>query len=122
MITNLRALALSIALLFCFLSPAQASAQQGAALRGVVVDPTGAVIPGAVISLSTGDRVQYTKSAPDGHYAFNSLAAGTYSASVSAKGFAPLTIPDVELAAGEAKDLKLSLAIAVEQEQVTVND
>ena len=122
MITNLRALALSIALLFCFLSPAQASAQQGAALRGVVVDPTGAVIPGAVISLSTGDRVQYTKSAPDGHYAFNSLAAGTYSVSVSAKGFAPLTIPDVELAAGEAKDLKLSLAIAVEQEQVTVND
>ncbi len=42
--------------------------------------------------------------------------------SVSAKGFAALTIPDVVLQTGATKDLKLSLAIAVEQEQVTVSD
>jgi Carboxypeptidase regulatory-like domain len=122
MLTNLRALALSIAVFFCFLLPMLVAAQDGATLRGVVVDPSGAVIPGAAVSLAMGDRVQHTKSGPDGHYAFNSLAAGTYTVSVAAKGFAALTIPDVVLAAGAAKELKLSLTIAVEQQQVTVND
>jgi hypothetical protein len=119
---NLRALALSIAVFFCLLSPMQAAAQQGATLRGVVVDPSGAVIPGAAISLATGNRIEHTKSGPDGHYAFDSLAAGTYTVSVSAKGFAPFTIPDVALEAGAARDLKLPLEIAVEQEQVMVNE
>jgi len=122
MITNPRALTLSIAILFCFLSPLRAAAQKGATLHGVVVDPSGAVIPDAVVSLVGGDRMQHTKSGPDGQYKFNSLAAATYTVSVRANGFAPLTIPDVVLSAGAAKDLKLPLAIAVEREQVTVND
>ncbi len=66
MITSVRALALSIAVSFCFLSPLRAAAQEGASLHGAVVDPSGAVIPGAVISLSTGGRVQYAKSGPMG--------------------------------------------------------
>jgi Carboxypeptidase regulatory-like domain len=99
-----------------------AQAQDGAALRGVVVDPSGAVVPGAAITLSHGERVLHAKSGPDGHYAFFSLTTGMYTLSVTAKGFAPLSISDLQLNAGTAKELKLSLSIAVEQQEVTVND
>jgi hypothetical protein len=122
MITNLRALALLFAIFFCSLLSPPVAAQEGATIRGVVVDPSGAVIPGAAVSLATGDRVQHAKSGPDGRFEFKPLLAGTYTVSVEAKGFATFTIPDVVLASGAVKDLKLSLAIAVEQEQVTVND
>jgi Carboxypeptidase regulatory-like domain len=122
MIRTLRHLALFIAVFFCFLPVMPAAAQDGGTIHGVVVDPSGAVIPGATVSLAIVGRVLHTKSSPDGRYAFNSLVAGTYTVSVAAKGFAPLTVPDIVLAAGTAKELKLSLAIAVEQEQVTVND
>lgn len=122
MIGHLKGLALSVALLFCILSPSAATAQQSATIRGVVVDPSGALIPGATVSLTGGHHVQRTKSGPDGRYVFNSLVPGTYAVSVTAKGFAPFTTPGVVLAAGTAKDLKVSLAIAVEQEHVTVSD
>jgi hypothetical protein len=119
---NLRALASFIVVFFCLLLSKGTEAQDGTALRGVVVDPSGAVVPGAVITLTQGGRVLHTKSGADGRYAFSALAAGTYTVSVTAKGFAPLTISDVQLSAGAAKELKLALSIAVEQEEVTVTD
>lgn len=121
MIRNLRRLALSIALLSCLFASA-APAQQDATIRGLVVDPSGAVIPGASVSLAGQGRAQRTKSGPEGRFTFTSLAPGTYSVSVVAKGFAPFTTPDIPLAAGATHDLKISLAIAVEQEHVTVDD
>lgn len=122
MITKVRNLAVSIALIFCLFFAFPASAQERARIRGMVVDPSGAGIPDATIALATGGRVQSTKSSPEGRYAFNSLSAGTYTLTVVAQGFASLTVADVVLAPAEAKELNLSLAIAVQQEHVTVND
>ncbi|HEV2578311.1 MAG TPA: carboxypeptidase regulatory-like domain-containing protein [Acidobacteriaceae bacterium] len=122
MIAKLKALALSIAALSCLLLASAASAQEPATIRGTVADPSGAVIPGATVSLAGHDRVQRTNSGSAGTFAFNSLPPGTYTVTVAAKGFAPFTTPDVILAAGATKDLKVSLAIAVEQEHVTVDD
>jgi len=119
---KLRKLISSIPVFVCFLLPMPVKAQNNAALHGVVVDPSGAVVPGAAITLTQGAHTQHTKSGADGRYAFPSLAAGTYTVSVTAKGFALLTISDVPLSAGTAKELKLSLSIAVEQQEVTVND
>ncbi|HZQ42088.1 MAG TPA: carboxypeptidase regulatory-like domain-containing protein [Acidobacteriaceae bacterium] len=122
MIRILKGLCLSIALLSCLFFASPTPAQETATIRGIVADPSGAVIPGATVSLVSHNRVQRTKSGPEGRFSFSSLAPGTYSVTVAAKGFAPFTTPDVVLAAGAAKDLKVSLAIAVEQEHVTVDD
>jgi Carboxypeptidase regulatory-like domain len=101
-----------------------AAAAQTASLHGQVTDPSGAVIPGAAISLTAGAAPAAapvrTQSGADGQYFIHALAPGSYSISVTASGFAPLTIPNVTLAAGQSKELKLPLAIAVEEQQVQV--
>src|SRR3954468_15190097 len=60
-------------------------AQSNGSLRGKVTDPTGAVIPGAVVTAksSVGQSGSAT-SGGDGSYAINGLAPGQYSVSVSA--------------------------------------
>ncbi|MGD0480920.1 MAG: carboxypeptidase regulatory-like domain-containing protein [Terracidiphilus sp.] len=104
--------------------PAAAAAQTGT-LHGVVQDPSGAVVPNATITAIslTGGGAQpvQTKSGADGQYSLRSLAPGSYTLTVTARGFAPLTIPSVTLAAGQAKEMNLPLAIAVEQQEVTVD-
>jgi hypothetical protein len=123
MTTKLKMMAPILGVFLCFLLPTAAIAQIGATLHGVVADPSGAVVPGAAITLAQGDRVlQHTKSGADGRYAFNPVAPGAYTVTVTAKGFAPLSIPDVQLSSGATKELKLELSIAVEQEEVTVTD
>jgi Carboxypeptidase regulatory-like domain len=100
--------------------PLQAVAQT-ATLHGQVQDPSGAVVPGAAISLTeAGQPAQQTKSGADGRYVFHSLAPGSYEITASAKGFASLSLPDIALTAGQTKELNLPLAIAVEQQEVLV--
>ncbi|MGB8028782.1 MAG: carboxypeptidase regulatory-like domain-containing protein [Terracidiphilus sp.] len=101
------------------LLPAAAVAQT-AALHGQVADPSGAVIPGAAISLTGGVAPIRTQSGADGEYAIRGLTPGSYTISVTASGFAPLTIPYVTLNAGQSKSLNLPLAIAVEKQEVQV--
>ncbi len=104
--------------------PAAAVGQTGT-LHGQVTDPSGAVVPNAnitAVSLSGGGaQPLQTKSGADGQYSFRAIGPGTYTVSVTAKGFAPLTIPSVSLSAGQARQLNLPLAIAVEQQEVTVS-
>jgi Carboxypeptidase regulatory-like domain len=101
-----------------------AAVAQTATLHGQVTDPSGAVIPRAAISLTgsvaPGAAPIQTQSGADGQYSLRALAPGSYTVSVTASGFAPLTIPNVTLAAGQSKELKLPLAIAVEEQQVQV--
>lgn len=101
---------------------ARSSAAQSASLVGAVLDPSSAAIPGAQISVSSTSQTLHTKSGPDGRYAFRALAPAVYSLSVTAKGFAPLTVADVAIVAGQAKELNLPLSIAVAQQDVTVAD
>jgi hypothetical protein len=101
----------------------QAAAETGVqtgVLRGEVVDPTGAVVPRAQIRLSHRGHVQETQSRADGRYSIRTLAPRSYTVRVTAKGFAPLTIPGVSLTAGRVKELTLPLSIAADHEEVTV--
>jgi hypothetical protein len=96
------------------------AAAQTAALHGTVLDPSGAAVPGAQIVLIGADQVLETQSGADGRYEFRALAPGSYAVSTSAKGFAPLKIQNIAIAAGQVKELNLPLAIAIEQQEITV--
>ncbi len=96
-------------------------AQSGVArLQGRVTDPTGAVIPGATISVkNTSGLSVAVKGDGVGGYEVRNLAPGKYTVSVSAKGFAPL-VQEVVLAAGQDKKLDIALEIQVKEETVDV--
>ncbi len=91
-------------------------------LHGQVTDPSGAVIPGAAVSLTTpdGHTVATVTSSGTGAYHVNNLDAGTYIVIVTAQGFAPSQSKAVTLAAGQSKQYDISLQIQVEQQQVQV--
>lgn len=109
----------SLWLCVVLLCSTRGSAQSGT-LRGEVVDPSGAVVPNAAIALTRAQQTIKGKSDSEGHYAFRNLVPGSYSIAVNVRGFAPLTLADIGIAAGETKDLKLPLVIEVENQEVTV--
>jgi carboxypeptidase family protein len=81
------------------LAPPLAHSQGLASLRGVVSDMTGAVIPGADItirSVQTGLRT-LMKSGPDGSYAFLQIPPGTYQITANQAGFKTVTLDGVRL-------------------------
>jgi hypothetical protein len=121
MIHRLRLLGLLALLLFPVLF-APLGAAQSAALSGAVFDPSSAAIPGAQIALTRAQQTIHTQSGPDGRYTFGPLAAGIYALSVTAKGFAPLTIQDIALASGQTRQLNLPLSIVADQQNLTVTD
>ena len=114
-------LSLLLTLLLAAISP-YAKAQEAGSLRGQVLDPTGAVVPDAVITLSQDGKVTTTRSGRDGVYLFQALPAGTYSLSVDSQGFALSSKIVVSIRSGQSRQLNLSLTIAVEQQNVQVND
>src|SRR6476646_111420 len=89
-------------------------------LRGQIVDQTGAVIPGAAVTVknSSGLVVSATSDGA-GAYDVKNLAPGKYTVSVTAKGFAPTT-QEVEIAAGQLKQTDIPLAIVVKEEDIEV--
>ena len=96
-------------------------AQSTGSLRGKITDPTGAVIPGAVVTArsSTGQTGSAT-SGGDGSYAINGLAPGQYSVSVLAQGFAQFSKAPITIAAGRPQTLDIPLEVEVVKQNVDV--
>ncbi len=93
-------------------------------LHGHITDPTGALIPGAVITITTaaGANVSSTTADASGAYEVRGLAPGGYIVKADYAGFAPFQSPTIVLAAGQAKRVDIAMAIQVEQQNVTVTD
>ena len=68
MSTKLRVPGPIVLWIVCVLLVTAAMAQGGATLRGVVVDPSGAVVPGAAITVTQADHTLHAKSGADGRY------------------------------------------------------
>lgn len=61
------------------------ASSQTAQLRGRIIDPTGAVIPSATVTLSdTRGETRTAASSGDGSYSFATLEAGDYTVRASA--------------------------------------
>jgi len=98
-------------------------AQGTGEITGLVTDQTGAVIPGATVTLSnsaTGEkRTTVTSSA--GIYRFPSLpVVGTYSVQASPKGFKSTKIEGIVVSVGVSAQADLKLELGAASEQVTV--
>ncbi|MFP5277689.1 MAG: carboxypeptidase regulatory-like domain-containing protein [Acidobacteriota bacterium] len=92
-------------------------------LHGHVADPTGAMIPGAQVTVSAaqGSAVAKTTSDASGAYVVHGLPAGNYVLQVTAPGFALFVSKPVAVQPGEIKADDIKMALENEQQQVEVN-
>jgi len=90
------------------------------ALRGTVVDPTGAVVPGVTVVLvnPTTGQTQTTMTDAKGLYGFSLLSPGTYDVDFSAQGFKTSKALSVVINVSEAPDLEAQLEVGESEERV----
>jgi hypothetical protein len=93
-------------------------------MHGVVSDPTGAVIPGTSLTLTTaqGKTVGATKSDGTGNYSFSGIVAGSYIISAQTTGFAAFSSQPIALAAGQSRRVNITLAIEESKQVMVVSD
>ncbi|GGA70265.1 hypothetical protein GCM10011507_22250 [Edaphobacter acidisoli] len=109
--------------LFCS-SPSNANAQAAgtASIAGAVADPTGAVIPGAAVTLTataTGVK-RAAVSDSNGLYTFPNIPVGTYSLSVSMSGFQTYTQTHIVLEVGSSISVNVKMTVGSATQQVEV--
>ena len=100
-----------------------AYAQFNASIAGSVQDPTGAIIPGASITLTNlgTQQTQTFKTGNDGFFRFNELAPAHYKLTVAADGFKSATYADVNAGGETPTNLNVKLATGGNSETVTVS-
>lgn len=87
-----------------------------------VVDPQGAVVPTAdltLVDLATNDA-RKAETSGSGTYSFVNLDIGTYKLMVAKTGFAPQTLNNVVVQASKTTDISVHLAIGTEPQSVQV--
>ena len=100
---------LSILFVVCALAaPAHA---QSATVSGTVVDESGAVVPGATVTLAGGSARQSTVSDAQGEYRFSDVLPGIYQVTVTLVGFATATRNDVIVSSGNVEVPRITMAL-----------
>jgi hypothetical protein len=86
-------------------------------LRGTVLDPSGALVPQAQITITNTAGLSRTlKTSAKGSFEVPHLAPGTYSLSINASGFTPALEGDIQVAGNKVTDENIKLGISVAQE------
>jgi hypothetical protein len=93
-------------------------------LRGTIVDPKGAVVPGAGVTLTKADSgfSRTVKTDNRGIYQFIELPPSTYRLTITASGFAILRIERVQLMVNTPVDIDETLKVEGAKETVEVLD
>src|SRR6266540_2213658 len=112
------------ACVFVALSAVSYAGQGGttSTIAGLVVDPSGGVIPGAAVvakHVATGVATE-TVSNAEGLFSFPGLNIGTYTVTVSLQGFKTFVASDVVLTSGAGASVRATLEVGGLSEQVTV--
>jgi hypothetical protein len=108
--------------LLMFPALAMSQGTNTALLRGMVVDPTQAAVPGVKVSImdiSTGVVTQTTTDAV-GRYIFNEVKPATYTVRATATGFKTYIRENVVLLVGQQTDVDITLVIGQSKETVEV--
>lgn len=93
-------------------------------LHGHVTDQTGALIPGAALTVTPahGKAVAHVTADAQGAFEVRNLAPGDYIIDVKFNGFAPFTSKPISLSGGQVKRVDIAMAIEVAQQNVVVSD
>ena len=112
---------LCLAVLICLLAATAAFGQITGEVRGVVLDPSGAAVSQAKVTLTsveTGAAREQQASA-DGRFAFGLLNIGAYQVRAEAPNFRA-TVAEVLVKTGEVASVQLNLELGSMSETVTV--
>ena len=92
------------------------------ALTATVTDPTGAVIPGATVTVSQAEtgltRTQTTEA--NGSSTFGLLPPGNYNVNISAAGFGAVELPAITVNVTETRTITQRLSVGTRSQEVTV--
>src|ERR1700733_10751195 len=111
-----------LGLVVLLLSPAL-HAQFRTSIQGVVTDPSGAVIPGATLTLTndgTGEKIVRTSDA-SGVYNFNALPADKFSLVVTKDGFQEKDLTQLQLIPEQPNAINVQLDVGPATQTVTVD-
>src|SRR5437763_11468827 len=92
-------------------------------VRGAVLDPAGAAIPNASVTLSNEGTAETRNAATNvqGQYSFAAVNPATYSVTIEASGFKKLTRTGVVVAAQETATVDISMQLGEASQSVEVN-
>jgi hypothetical protein len=112
-----------VTLVLLLLAGAATAQVSTASVNGVIRDPGGAVIPGAIIVLqNTATSVQHQSvSNNSGAYVILDITPGRYTIQASAPGFNPKKVSEFVLAVDQIATFDFSLALGSQKEVVTVD-
>jgi len=112
-----------VAVMFWWLTCAYGQTASTGAAIGVVLDPTGALVPGVTIRLlrtdAAGDKSVETDQ--NGQFGFLLIEPGTYSLNARKTGFTSLVFPNIQIPVTETVRLELHLVLPTRTEQVQVS-
>lgn len=122
------AMALLALAMFFELGSARPGLAQGAGtgtIMGTVHDPSGAVVPGATLTLRDTAKdlvVRTLTSNPEGRYVVPFLVPSTYEITVEQAGFSKLVRSGITLRVGDSVEIDLQLQVATSTNQVVVTE
>jgi len=97
--------------------------QNTGALKGTVTDQLGSLVVGAKVTVRNARGVTTTATTnSSGVYEFKRLEPGIYELKVIAPGFSVYEEKEIEIQARELKTVNTQLEVALEEQQVTVDD
>src|SRR5580658_2131341 len=105
-----------------YLSSSAAWAQTNGTIRGTVVDQSGAVVPGTVVTvvLTGTDTTRSATADKDGAFDIPELAVGNYDLTADAKGFKKFVSKDIPVTIGHVNLITVNLQLGGSTETVTV--
>src|SRR6266446_311436 len=90
-------------------------------LSGTVTDPNGSVVPNATVTLKSESGQEFTAQTNDnGTFQIPSLAAGTYTATITGAGFKKSEVTGIKINISNPSDIKITMEIGSASEVVTV--
>lgn len=123
MATKMTSMNFAFGILMLGMSAAVPAQSTNGSLRGMVLDPSGALIPQAQVTVTNAAGFSRTlTSDSDGVFQLSHLAPGSYSVSINASGFTS-ALDSVQVAGDKVTSEEVKLGISVVQEiEVSAND